>query len=153
MRVANWEAPSHGLLMFNVDGFVLVKPGHGGIGGVLHNDDVVMLLVVFKSIGIIDSNVVEFLTIKKAFTIFVGSKWGSCYGLIIESDNVNAVKFINNLQTISWRLKKFSAFIESLKEARIEWRIQLIHKEINEIVDALVKAGVNRTNNLLIVLN
>ncbi|XVE94323.1 hypothetical protein REPUB_Repub01dG0271300 [Reevesia pubescens] len=79
-----------------MDGSVVGKPGSTSIGGMLRNEDSVVMIVFSKSVGIADSNEAEFLAIKKAFLIFVASKWVTSYNLIIESDNVNAVKWISS---------------------------------------------------------
>ncbi|XVF07321.1 hypothetical protein REPUB_Repub06bG0128200 [Reevesia pubescens] len=65
MNVGTWEAPPHRFLKFNVDGFVMGKLEPGGIGGVLRNEDGIMLLVFSKSVGIVDSNTSEFLRSKR----------------------------------------------------------------------------------------
>ncbi|XVE92796.1 hypothetical protein REPUB_Repub01dG0133100 [Reevesia pubescens] len=69
-------------------------------------------MVFLKYVAITDSNVAEFLVIKEAFTIFVKSMWGSSFGLIIESDSANAIRWVNSPTSTPWKLKKYSALIE-----------------------------------------
>ncbi|XVF16839.1 hypothetical protein REPUB_Repub10bG0066500 [Reevesia pubescens] len=140
-------------LKFNVDGFSLGKPSPAGISGVLRNANSDKLHFFFGSIGYADLNLAEYMAIKKAFTIFVLSKWLSSYDLIVESDNLNAVNWFNDNVLCLWRLKKFCLTIDLLKSAVIDWKVQHAFRECNEVADTLVKFGVFRTFNLLLVLS
>ncbi|XVF07726.1 hypothetical protein REPUB_Repub06bG0164500 [Reevesia pubescens] len=82
-------------LKFNVNGLVIGKPSPAGIVKVFRSNDGEMLLVFSKSVRKTDSNVVEFLTIKEAFSIFATFKWSLTVGLIIKSDSINVVKWFN----------------------------------------------------------
>ncbi|XVF23464.1 hypothetical protein REPUB_Repub13aG0041100 [Reevesia pubescens] len=148
----NWIAPPSGVLKFNVDGSAYEKPGPAGIGGVLQDEAGAVKLIFSKSIGIADSNVVELLAVKEAFLVFVASKWGRTHGLMIESDSLNAVKWINYPDLTPWKLKNYVAFIEAWKQDLVSWQISHINMECNEIADGLAKAGVNRNESLLMVL-
>ncbi|XVE91863.1 hypothetical protein REPUB_Repub01dG0047900 [Reevesia pubescens] len=82
---------------------------------VLSNENGDRLEVFSKSIGMADSNTVEFLAILEAFKIFVSSRWKRKYGLILESDSLNAARWFNNFELLLWRLKILCPFIETLK--------------------------------------
>ncbi|XVE96152.1 hypothetical protein REPUB_Repub02eG0196900 [Reevesia pubescens] len=71
---------------------------------------------------------------------------------MIESDSLNAVKWINYPDLTPWKLKNHVAFIETWNQDLISWQISHINRECNKITDGLVKAGVNRNENLLMVL-
>ncbi|XVE98717.1 hypothetical protein REPUB_Repub03eG0132000 [Reevesia pubescens] len=138
--------------MFNVDGLATGTPSPTGIGGILCNEDGVVVMVFSKSVRTVDSNEVEFLAIKEAFLAFAASKWGKSYGLIIESDSVNAIKWINLLCCTPWKLRKHNSFVELMKTELMDWKVQHIYKKANEFQDSLAKARVNRLSSLLVVL-
>ncbi|XVF24045.1 hypothetical protein REPUB_Repub13aG0092800 [Reevesia pubescens] len=93
--------------MFNVDGSSFRNPGSASIGGVLRISKGERLLIFSKSIGLADSIFAEVLAIIEAFSIFVSSKWINSYGLVIESDSYNVVKWFNNHHFFPWRLERF----------------------------------------------
>lgn len=70
-RIVSWDAPSPGMLKFNVDGAVRGKLGPAGIGGVLQDDRGVVICMSSKSIGIRDSNVAEVLAILEALRCYL----------------------------------------------------------------------------------
>ncbi|XVF28552.1 hypothetical protein REPUB_Repub15cG0039600 [Reevesia pubescens] len=150
--ITNWSPPPKGFVKFNVDGSTINKPGLAGIGGVLHDEIGVRLLVFSKAIGIEDSNEVEFITIKEAFSVFVSLPWSKVYGLIVDSDSQVTVKWFNCHDSMPWKLKNFFPLIDSLKGAVIRWKVQHVFRESNDITDGLAKAGVFRTENLLVYL-
>ncbi|XVF06771.1 hypothetical protein REPUB_Repub06bG0079500 [Reevesia pubescens] len=113
--MSSWEAPLPGFLKFNVDGSTLEKPGDASIMVVICNEFGTCLLIFSRSIGIVDSNVAEFLVVKEAFSIFYFSKWAGLLGLIIQSDSTNAVKWFNCHVAISGRMEKFCPTIDSFK--------------------------------------
>ncbi|XVF21119.1 hypothetical protein REPUB_Repub12eG0063000 [Reevesia pubescens] len=150
--ISGWSAPLHGLLKLNIDGSTLGKPGLTGISGLLRNEFGERLLVFSKSVGVTDSNKTEFLAIIEAFSIFSISKWAGSFGLIVESDSSNAVKWFNGHETIPWKLKKLCPLIDSLKNVVLKWKVQHVFRESNDLADGLTKVGVYRSTNLLLVL-
>ncbi|XVF07228.1 hypothetical protein REPUB_Repub06bG0120600 [Reevesia pubescens] len=93
------------------------------------------------------------MAIKEALTIFVAFKWLSSFGVILESDNLNAVNWFNDEAMCPWRLKKFCPTIGFLKDAVITWKVQHAFCECNVVVDALAKSRVFRSSNLLLTLS
>ncbi|XVF16423.1 hypothetical protein REPUB_Repub10bG0029500 [Reevesia pubescens] len=93
------------------------------------------------------------MAIKEAFLIFASSVWVGSYGLIIERDSLNAVRWFNCVDQIPWRLKKFCPEIERLKRVIKDWKEQHVLKESNETADILAKAGVFRSDNFLLFLS
>ncbi|XVE82185.1 hypothetical protein DITRI_Ditri15bG0127000 [Diplodiscus trichospermus] len=91
-------ASPKGTLKFNVDGAAKGKPGPVGIGGILRD-----YMGIF---GVEDSNAAELIAIREAFIIFASSRWVQNHALIIESDSLNAVKWVLNPNSTPWRLRK-----------------------------------------------
>ncbi|XVF30358.1 hypothetical protein REPUB_Repub16aG0050400 [Reevesia pubescens] len=147
-----WEVPPPGFVKFNVDGFALGNPGPAGIGGVLCNDAGDILLMFSKPIGIEDSNIVEFLAVVEAFSIFAESCRASSLGLIVESDSLVTVNWINSPQAIPWRLKKRCPFVTTWQSRILVWQIHHVLREKNTIADGLAKAAVSRCSPLFLVL-
>ncbi|XVE88825.1 hypothetical protein DITRI_Ditri19aG0099600 [Diplodiscus trichospermus] len=110
-----WEKPAVGCLKFNVDGSEKGQPGSASIGGVLRDHDANIKLVFSKSVGVADSNLAEVLAIREAFVIFSYSPWATAHTLIIESDSMNAVKWIKNPISSPWRIRGIITHIEFLK--------------------------------------
>ncbi|XVF84739.1 hypothetical protein PTKIN_Ptkin17bG0062500 [Pterospermum kingtungense] len=73
--------------------------------------------------------------------------------LIVESDSRNAVGWVNNPFSTPWRLKHLINHIENLKLLLPEWQVSHIYRECNSIANNLAKDGVNRTDNLLYVID
>ncbi|XVF37004.1 hypothetical protein REPUB_Repub19eG0107600 [Reevesia pubescens] len=94
-----------------------------------------------------------FFSIKKVFTCFANSKWVNSHGLIIESDSLNAVSWVNAPSTTPWKLKKLCAFIKFLKSSLKAWKIVHIHRESNEYADMLAKVGIHIRNSMIVVPN
>lgn len=64
-----WQAPSEGMLKWNVDGVERGKPGKDGIGGILRDCTSDYHCILSKAEGIQDSNEAEFLAIVHAIEI------------------------------------------------------------------------------------
>ncbi|XVF38399.1 hypothetical protein REPUB_Repub20aG0098300 [Reevesia pubescens] len=146
-----WAPPPVGVLKFNVDWSSLDNPGAAGISGVIHNSLGERLLIFSKPIGKADSIFAEFMAIFEAFKIFVSSKWVSSFVLVIESDCSNAVKWFNNNHLFPWRLKRFCPLIDSFKNSVLDWKIQHVVREANDVADAFAKEGACRTSDLLVL--
>lgn len=52
-----------------------------------------------------DSNVAEFMAIRKALSVFVDSEWAGSTRLIMESDSSVAIAWVLGKEFIPWRLR------------------------------------------------
>ncbi|KAK3228043.1 hypothetical protein Dsin_007905 [Dipteronia sinensis] len=94
-RVEEWILPLDNDLKLNVDGSALGKPGPADIGRVLKDGNGKVLCMFSLFIGFQDSNTAELSAIHKAVELC--SSVSSCVGrnLVIESDSMIAVSWIN----------------------------------------------------------
>ena len=148
-----WIPPSRGYMKFNVDGSAKGKPGPVGIGGVLRDNLSIVKMIFPKSVGIEDSNVAELLAVREAMRLFISSCWATSHKLIIESDSSNVVKWIRNPQSVPWSMKRIISHIVVLKVQIKECDVMHILRECNDMADGLAKAGVSRSNNLMVYYN
>ncbi|XVF82563.1 hypothetical protein PTKIN_Ptkin16aG0059600 [Pterospermum kingtungense] len=88
---SSWIALAPGFVKFNVDGSSFGKPGSTSIGGIPRDSAGCTLIKFAKYVGIVDSNEAELLALRKAFMLFISSKWDNDAVLIVESDSRNAV--------------------------------------------------------------
>lgn len=105
-----------------------------------------------SSVGTMDANAVELKAIRKAFQIYVASKWAT-HKLIIENDSENAVKQGHNPHTAPWKLKTVVVQIEFFKSKLKEWDIVKILRSANYTADSLAKSGVQRSEKFIWVLS
>ncbi|KAK9007027.1 hypothetical protein V6N11_019355 [Hibiscus sabdariffa] len=90
-----WTPPPVGFLKFNVDG-ACNKEGICGVGGVLRDENGVVLMKVSHRIGYGSALLAEILAIKSAIDHFVNSIWAASSRLIIESDSKIVVEWISS---------------------------------------------------------
>ncbi|XVF70381.1 hypothetical protein PTKIN_Ptkin11bG0157200 [Pterospermum kingtungense] len=76
-----------------------------------------------------------------------------CYKLLVESDSTNVVKWISKPNSVPWRLKWIINKIENLKPGIPNWSVKHTLCKANDIADSLVKAGVNRGDDYILVLD
>ncbi|OMO83173.1 hypothetical protein COLO4_22651 [Corchorus olitorius] len=146
------ETVDHLLLyctQFNVDGSARGQPGEAGIGGILRDDSGNTKLVFSKFIGIADSNMAELLAIKEAFLIFVASEWSTNTELIIESDSLNATKWVNEPNSVPWIHRQILFQIKGLKKKIKNWSVVHVFREMYGIADTLAKSRVYRRSDIL----
>ncbi|XVE50527.1 hypothetical protein DITRI_Ditri01bG0169600 [Diplodiscus trichospermus] len=86
-----------------------------GIGGVVRDQDANIKPVFSKLVKVADSNLAKVLAIREAFLIFSSSPLATTHRLIIESDLMNAVKWIKNPILSLWRIRGIINHIESIK--------------------------------------
>ena len=79
-----------------MDGSTKGNLGPAGIGGVLRDCNAAVKVVFSKSIGVIDSNMVELFAVRKALMVFVATRWASSHRLVIENDLRNVVNWMLN---------------------------------------------------------
>ncbi|XVE86926.1 hypothetical protein DITRI_Ditri18aG0074600 [Diplodiscus trichospermus] len=140
-----------GWLKFNVDGAMQGQPGLEGIGGVLRNHESRVLMVFSKSIGLVNSNMVEILAVKEALSLFLSLQWSQSSSLIIESDSLNVVKWLRDPASAPWKLRNIVSQVENLKKKRlVGWSVQHTYRERNYLADGLAKTGVQRTRDLVV---
>ncbi|XVF36408.1 hypothetical protein REPUB_Repub19eG0056100 [Reevesia pubescens] len=96
-------------------------------------------------------DILKFLAIREAFLIYAASNWGKSHRLLVESDSVNAVKWVKDPESVPWRLKKFCAVIKYAKTEVLDWQIAHVPRECNEFADKLAKDGVARSSDLFVV--
>lgn len=72
-----------------------------GIGGVLHNSDGVVLVVLSYDVGCMESNVDEVVTILEALHSFVSACFLAL--LVVERDSLNAISWVSSFATFPWR--------------------------------------------------
>ena len=64
----------------------------------------------------VDSNVVELLTVKEALKLYVASRWASFHRLIIKNNSSNIVNWVLNPSKVPWFMKRHMAHIEIFKQ-------------------------------------
>lgn len=106
-----WSILELGFCKFNVDGAARGKPGPAGIRGVVHNDRESMMLAFSEPTGIMESNEVELLAIKRA--VHLRSRYGND-NLIIDGDSVNAIAWALGRKNTPWRLVNIARDIRKM---------------------------------------
>ncbi|EOY03747.1 Uncharacterized protein TCM_018912 [Theobroma cacao] len=77
-----------------MDGATKGSLGEARIEGVLRDSNSEVKILFVKFIGIVDPRIAKLMAIRKALLIFSTSKWNLTYGLDIESDSINAIKWL-----------------------------------------------------------
>jgi ribonuclease HI len=140
-RIAIWHPPPTQVWKWNVDGSARGKPGPAGIGGILCDNNGVVLAQFASSVGIRDSNEAEFLAIAFALEMCLDRTDCLDMDLIVESDSKNALAWVNNASLCPWGLRfvhnKLKNILMVLK------KVLFIHicRESNQEADALAKRG------------
>ncbi|EOY33144.1 Uncharacterized protein TCM_041128 [Theobroma cacao] len=114
------------------------NPGNAGIGVILRNSRGSILALFSKDVGVIDSNMVEALAVKKAVVIFSVSTWKGC-NFEIESDSANVVKWILNSHEVPWRMRQLFMLITNLLSLLTRGKIRHIPRSTNSEADSLSK--------------
>eukprot|EP00258_Populus_trichocarpa_P025894 XP_024441913.1 chaperonin 60 subunit alpha 2, chloroplastic [Populus trichocarpa] len=99
----------------DVDGLSLGKPGPSGIGGVLRNHHGHLLGVFSVPVGILDSNIAELRAIVKAIELSASNCLFHHQHLIIESDSVNAISWMNKPHSRPWKHHNLFSSVNRLK--------------------------------------
>ncbi|XVF45785.1 hypothetical protein PTKIN_Ptkin02bG0234500 [Pterospermum kingtungense] len=146
----NWMPPPSGSVKFNVDRSSTGKLGPAGIGGVMRDHTTKELACFSKSIGVEDSNIAELLAIREAFLVFIASPLVVDKKLIIESDSQNAVSWVNVPSSAPWRVFNFINHIEALKMQVIDWKVNHVFREMNEVADNLAKEAIYRLSDMIV---
>ncbi|EOY10114.1 Uncharacterized protein TCM_025492 [Theobroma cacao] len=112
---------------------------------------VILLLFFSKVIGWSDSNMAEILAIKDVVLFYVALIWCSSHALWIETDSINAVKWIQDPSNAPWRLRSHVIQLSNQLSKVRNWRINHIRKSANEAIDSLAKEGIQWERNLFLV--
>ncbi|GMJ13841.1 hypothetical protein like AT4G29090 [Hibiscus trionum] len=142
-KSGSWEPPSNGWMKFNVDAAVKWSFGSAGIGGVLRNQDGVILLKFSKHIGRNNPTMAELLGIVEACEIYERSSWGAAHPVLIESDSSLAVKWINNNDDAPIGFKDVASTI-SIKCRSNGWKVGFAYRESNDLAHAMARDGLLR---------
>lgn len=136
-------------LKWNVDGSSLGKPGPSGIGGVLRNHHGHVLGMFSVPVGILDSNFAELRAIVKAIDLSASNCHLHHQHLIIESDSVNAIRWMNNPLSRHWKHHNLFSYVNRLKAYFVSITFSHIFRESNCMADGLAKQGVRRSSEFV----
>lgn len=78
------------------------KPGPSGIGGVLRDEFGTVWCFFSCPAGVIESNLAELLAVREALRLFCSSPWVGLKNLVIESNSMVVVSWINKPSRI-WK--------------------------------------------------
>jgi len=149
-RIHNmWSPPMINSLKWNVDGSSLGKPGPSGIGGVLRNHHGHLLGMFSVPVGILDSNIAELRAIVKAIELSASNCLFHHQHLIIESDSVNAISWMNKPHSRPWKHHNLFSSVNRLKAYFGSIIFSHIFRESNCVVDCMAKQGVQRSSEFV----
>ncbi|PWA52720.1 reverse transcriptase [Artemisia annua] len=115
------------------------------IGGLLRNNCGFVLALFSIPLGVLDSNVAEVMAIKEACRMVNEKLDLSSYGIIVESDSLNAVSWIRRPFERPWRLLSHFQEIDLFLSTNGNRSIAHIKREGNCDADKLAKEGVLRS--------
>jgi ribonuclease HI len=136
-------------LKWNVDGSSLGKPGPSGIGGVLRNHHGHLLGMFSVPVGILDSNIAELRAIVKAIELSASNCLFHHQHLIIESDSVNAISWMNKPHNRPWKHHNLFSSVNRLKAYFGSITFSHIFRESNCMADCMAKQGVQRSSDFV----
>ncbi|XP_038704713.1 uncharacterized protein LOC120000656 [Tripterygium wilfordii] len=145
-----WIPPHGDILKWNVDGSALGKPGRAGIGGVLRDSFGSMACLFSCSIGVCESNEAELRAIYKALDLTASSSSLIRRSVIIESDSLNAVKWVAEECDPPWKLGQIANSIILLRHKVPSISLQHTLRGRNDLADLLAKEGTRRSSDFLI---
>ncbi|EOX98728.1 Uncharacterized protein TCM_007423 [Theobroma cacao] len=91
----------------------------------------------------------ELAAIKKGISFFLSNPWSNSHSLIIQGDSRNIVNWVNNHNSVPWRMKSLSNSIEVLKCDVKAIIFKHIFREENNLAGGLVKQVLcNRVNSV-----
>ncbi|KAL4303249.1 hypothetical protein GQ457_10G012420 [Hibiscus cannabinus] len=141
-----WVAPLIGWCKFNVDAAVWGAFGVAGIGGILRDDEGKPLIIFSKDIGVSNVTVAELKAIYEACCLLFSSSWHDHRTLIIETDSLLAVQWINKRATVPTTFEelvgKCKLFVQQYR-----CKVDFVFREGNTEAHRLAKEGVNRKAN------
>ncbi|KAK3200760.1 hypothetical protein Dsin_024175 [Dipteronia sinensis] len=146
---AVWQPPNDGSLKFNVDGSARGCPGMAGMGGVLRNHCGRVLGLFSIHVGIQDSNSAEILAIHKACELCVTNPVFQSVEVIIVSDSMVAILWINVAGFGS--LEHVRTIDDVRNMISYHGNLKIIHnpRASNSLADMLAKRGSNNEGDLM----
>src|ERR1044072_1958977 len=135
---ACWQPPQEGVVKFNVDGSAIGSPGETGIGGVLRNTG--KEIIGFFSLHTGPGFAFEAEVYSIHFVLLVCQQF-VIRNVIIESDCLVAVSWVNNKENRPWKLQNYLNHIDYLVLEVNCLQIKHILREGNVLADFLAKKG------------
>lgn len=148
-----WQTPPNGMVKFNMDGFLRGNLVKMDIGDALKGDEGKLLIQFSIYVGVLDANTIEILVIKQVFQIAVALRWGNIDKVIVESDLENDVKWAIEPTTVPWDIWEVMMNMEFFKIQLNILCFMKVPRFENELADSLVKARMQRKEELLWVIN
>ena len=127
----------------------LGKPSPSRIGGVLRNHHGHLLGMFFVLVGILDFNIAELRAIVKAIELSSSNCLLHHQHLIIESDSVNVIRWMNNPRSRPWKHHNLFSLVNRLKAYFGSITFSHIFRESNCMADGLAKQGVRRSSEFV----
>ncbi|KAE8734152.1 hypothetical protein F3Y22_tig00000778pilonHSYRG00235 [Hibiscus syriacus] len=115
----SWIAPLIDNFKFNIDAAIRGYVGLAGIGGIPRNHKGDILIRFLRSIGISDITGVELTVILEACQILVSCRWAENNNLIIESDCLHVVQWIENPSSFH------PSYVELVAKCCVSWSSSL----------------------------
>jgi ribonuclease HI len=147
-----WSLPITNSFKWNVDGSSLGKPGPSSIGGVLRNHNEILLGIFSLSAGILDSNVAELKAVVKAIELSASNCRLHHKHIIIESDSVNVIRWMNNSHNRPWLHHNLFSSIQRLASCFGSLTFTHSFCESNHMADHMAKQGVFRNTKFVVWL-
>ena len=144
-----WSPPITNSFKWNVDGSSIGKVGPSGIGGVLQNHHGILLGIFSLSVGILDSNITELRAVVKAIKLLASNCLLHHKHIIIESDSVNVISWMNNPHNRPWLHYKLFSSTKRLVSCFDSIIYTHSYCESNHMADHLTKQGVHRISNFV----
>ncbi|KAK8562871.1 hypothetical protein V6N12_010935 [Hibiscus sabdariffa] len=117
--------------------------GAVGIGGALTDHSGKLLITFFKSAGCVDAPTAEVLAVREACVLFAASTSFSSSKLIVGCDCSNVVKWFSHPSSTPSFIK--ATVVECIEVcSQVDWKVVLIPRSQNTLVDFLAKRGINR---------
>ncbi|KAE8669100.1 hypothetical protein F3Y22_tig00112256pilonHSYRG00003 [Hibiscus syriacus] len=144
----SWVAPPQGKLKFNVDAAVQSYVGLTGIGGLFRDHNGMTLIRFSRVVDQVDSFGAELAAILEACQIFSSSRWAKNSVLIVDSDCLRMVSWIENPSTAP---PPFVEMVANCNEFCVmrSWRVSFAHRERNLEAHELAQEGIRRSQPFL----
>jgi ribonuclease HI len=103
-------------------------------------------------VGILDSNIAELRAIIKAIELSASNCLLHHQHLIIESDSVNVISWMNKPHSRPWKHHNLFSSVNRLKPYFGSITLSHIFRESNCMADCMAKQGVRRSNEFVVWL-
>ncbi|KAK8699944.1 hypothetical protein V6N13_018352 [Hibiscus sabdariffa] len=125
-------------------GVINIDAKNKGCGGILREEFSNIRILFSGPVESDCSHLAEVLAIFHALAIFREAGWIGKAPLIVESDSVLALTWINDKLQRSWRWRKLFRDIDSLIERIASVKFEHVSRARNTLADSLAKAGMFR---------